>query len=253
MTLRKVALGLAVFLVVGCGERNAPDHEKVLRRAADRADAEKTVRGEVRVDLKSKSEGNLEMVGTGTSTVTGNRLRFRYRYSRLPGFEGGLDADLIIVGKRAWMGGAQIEEALPAGKRWLRLSDPTLGTDSLTFSQTFELMRETGGIKDLGRERVRGRPGRHYKGKMDVEAAAEAMREKGADSPAVKRLEDSSIEEIPLDVWIGDDGRPARLEIQMAFEGERVAMTFDILSWGTEVKADPPPAREVIDESELEE
>jgi hypothetical protein len=52
---------------------------------------------------------------------------------------------------------------------------------------------------------------------------------------------------IPIEAWIGEDGRPARIAVNLQSE----SITADILEFGVPVDVEAPPASETISEAEF--
>jgi hypothetical protein len=54
-----------------------------------------------------------------------------------------------------------------------------------------------------------------------------------------------------MKVWVGRDGLPLRVSVALRARDGSVDMVADVLESGVPVEAEPPPARRVIEESEL--
>jgi hypothetical protein len=54
-----------------------------------------------------------------------------------------------------------------------------------------------------------------------------------------------------MKVWVGRDGLPLRVSVALRARDGSVDMVADVLEYGVPVEAEPPPARRVIEESEL--
>jgi hypothetical protein len=113
-------------------------------------------------------------------------------------------------------------------------------------------------IEDLGRETVDDLTTTHYRVIFDTEALYEQ-------ASAAERAEfaDQGIPafELPMDVWITDDGIVARFVMQVdgagipGSDGEafgRMAVTYDLFDLGGDVVIEAPPADQVTTEEELE-
>ncbi len=114
----------------------------------------------------------------------------------------------------------------------------------------------TATITEIGRETVRGVETTHWLAVFDTETlTAEQRAELEAQSGAIP------LEEMPMDIWIGDDGLVYRYVVDLAGdtvetapgEGfERMVMTFEMFDWGEDIDVEAPPADQVTDASELE-
>lgn len=135
----------------------------------------------------------------------------------------------------------RIEEGPYKGKTWIRVEmsavlgekgasaaqgDPTEALKSLKYAKTASL---------IGAEGVNGRNTKHYR------ASVPAAKMGAAASDMYKHLGVSG--EIVTDVWLDDNGMPARLNQAIG----AVSMTMDFLSFGTAKTVEVPPASEVAD------
>ncbi len=103
---------------------------------------------------------------------------------------------------------------------------------------------------------MRGVETTHWLAVFDTETlTAEQRAELEAQSGAIP------LEEMPMDIWIGDDGLVYRYVVDLAGdtvettpgEGfERMVMTFEMFDWGEDIDVEAPPADQVTDASELE-
>lgn len=142
-------------------------------------------------------------------------------------------------------------------------SSPTAGFGGATpgnpadFLSYFEDTNAT--IEEIGKETVRGVDTTHYLAIFDTETLlAEATPEERAEIEAQGPI---PLEEMPMDIWIGDDGLVYRYVIDIAGdtveadsgEGfERMVMTFEMFDWGGDIDIEIPPADQITDSSELE-
>ena len=114
-------------------------------------------------------------------------------------------------------------------------------------------------IEEVGKETIRGVDTTHYLAIFDTETLlAEATPEERAEIEAQGPI---PIEEMPMDIWIGDDGLVYRYVIDISGdtveanpgEGfERMLMTFEMYDWGSDINIEIPSADQITDSSELE-
>ena len=142
-------------------------------------------------------------------------------------------------------------------------SAPTAGFGGATpgnpadFLSYFEDTNAT--IEEIGKETVRGVDTTHYLAIFDTESLlAEATPEERAEIEAQGPI---PLEEMPMEIWIGDDGLVYRYVIDVAGdtveaspgEGfERMLMTFEMYDWGRDIDIEIPSADQITDSSELE-
>jgi hypothetical protein len=133
-------------------------------------------------------------------------------------FEQGGEAiamEIIQHDAAAWMRSPSLQSLLPAGKTWIRTTDPeVVGGSTLTPAQFGDLIEDAGRVEDLGRERVDGNAPRHLRTVADVsDLAAKA-------------------------------GRPSA--------GGQIRMDMDEFEYDVPVDTAAPPAYTVTDDSVLE-
>jgi len=125
------------------------------------------------------------------------------------------------------------------------------------FFSFFEKTNAT--IEELGHEMVRGVDTTHYLAVFDTATLLEqATPEERA---ALEAQGPIPLDEMPMEIWIGDDGFIYRYVIDMTGETadatagqgfERMVMVFEMFDWGEPIEVEVPPADQVTDESELE-
>jgi hypothetical protein len=114
---------------------------------------------------------------------------------------------------------------------------------------------------EVGTETVRGVDTTHYRAVIDVEAV-----KAGLSGDELQEFEDSLPADsfpngMPIEYWIGDDGRIYRYLIDVMGsdvivdpeEGgfERMIMTYEIFDYGASIEIEAPPADQVTDGSQL--
>ena len=103
-----------------------------------------------------------------------------------------------------------------------------------------------GTVEELGREEIRGVETTHYLVIFDVEELLEnATPEERAELEA--ELADVPIDELPMDIWIGDDGLVYKYVIEMDGSGlpegeafESMRMEFEMYDYGEDIVIEPP-------------
>jgi hypothetical protein len=100
---------------------------------------------------------------------------------------------------------------------------------------------------EVGREDLGGRQVTRYDAVVDLQRAAQ--RQQGP-SEALQLLETGQTE-LPMQVWIGDDGRIARLAFALEFVASNgvpeIVVTVDYSDYGIAADFTPPPAEQVSD------
>jgi hypothetical protein len=157
----------------------------------------------------------------------------------------------------AWMRSPAFDGLLPPGKTWIKTTDPeVVGGSTLTPAQFGELLESAGEVDDLGRERVSGVDARHLRAVVGVEDLVKKADQTGA-ADVITALVDRNVD-VPLDVWLGPDGRPVRLHLEIEMERpgggrpQTVEIDMDEFEYDVPVDTDPPPDSAVTDDSVLQ-
>jgi hypothetical protein len=156
----------------------------------------------------------------------------------------------LIVGKDMWFTSPQLAPLLPEGKRWVHMVENSPMPETLSMSEFEGFLRGADEIDEKGETTIRGQKVTHYEGKVDLRELAEQSDGKMADQ-LVEMLEGQEVM-IPLEAWIGDDGRPVRIHIICEGRDGSADMTVDVLEWGVPVDVEPPPESQTIEESEFD-
>ncbi len=147
--------------------------------------------------------------------------------------------------------------SMPSDEGGFATDDLTPGGTPANPADFLSLFEDTNAtITEIGREAVRGVETTHYLAVFDTESLTPEQRaELEAQGGAVP------LEEMPMDIWIGDDGLVYRYVVDLTGdtveaspgEGfERMVMTFEMFDWGEDIDVEAPPADQVTDASELE-
>jgi hypothetical protein len=241
--------------VLGCGDDDGGDGggEGASRELEQLVSAlEKVTNSPTRANIDVDIEGGRE-----TFSMDGQMESLRDEARLEVDFEQGGQAipmEIVQHEKAAWMRSPSLQSLMPPGKTWIKTTDPeVVGGGTLTPAQFGELIEDAGEVENLGRERVDGTPTRLLKAVVDVsDLAAKAGRSTAGFLGGV----DADDVEVPLHVWLGPDGKPVRmfLEIFLPQEagGGRVAMNMDEFEYDVPVDTAAPPANTVTDDSVLE-
>ena len=123
------------------------------------------------------------------------------------------------------------------------------GTDP---SQSLDLLRAAGtDFREVGEEDVRGVATTHYEGTVDLEKVAEQVPEEARESYR-RLMELSGQTEIPMEVWIDEDGLTRRVRYEQTLgDGTTMDLTQEYFDFGVEVDVEPPPDEDVLDIADL--
>lgn len=137
-------------------------------------------------------------------------------------------------------------------------STSPMGTDP---SQSLAFLRGADNVEELDRVDVREVPTTHYRARADLgDTLADlpsAQRE--VLEPQIETLRDAGLDELPIEVWIDDDGLPRRMRTTMDFPesgddipaGTAMSIEIDFFDFGEPVSITVPPADQVTDIREL--
>jgi hypothetical protein len=186
-----------------------------------------------------------------------------------PGF-GDLFGEMEIrtFGDVAYMKFPFFSALLGAETEWVRLPADDAGSAAGGFSAGVSPSNPTAAldvyadaeaeISDLGGETVRGVQTTHYLVLIDVQKLLEtATPEERAEIEAQGPL---PFDELPLHLWISDDGLVYRYVMEFSGESVQTApgegfdmmtMTFEIFDYGAAINVEEPPASQVTDAEEL--
>jgi hypothetical protein len=255
-TLVWVVLAALAWTALGCGDDDdgAGNGEGSTRELEQLVTALEDVtnsptRSSIDMDIESGRE-DVSMSGQMESQRGEARLEVDFE-------QGGQAIAMEIVQHEAaaWMRSPSLQSLLPPGKSWIRTTDPeVVGGGTLTPAQFGELIEDAGQVENLGRERLDGTATRHLRAVVDVsDLAAKAGRPTAVGF--LRGLSGKDVQ-VPLDVWLGPDGKPVRLFLEVFLPeragGGRIAMNMDEFEYGVPIDTDPPPANLVTDDSVLE-
>lgn len=254
------------LLAVGCGKNG----EEVLAAAGDTTAQAGTSRMSMTVSAEAegstdttavsaapgfqiKAEGLINYeTGHGTMTMdmgalgipgaaAGNaemRMLGSVVYMKLPGNELGnrpwIKFDLEAMGES----GAPVPGLNPAS------NDPRGVLDALRGV--------SGDVEEIGEQAIRGVATTHYRATVDLAKAQDEVPEDRREDFAAFS-EQLGIEELPIDVWVDEEGRARRFayEVETPAAGStpasQVDLVIELFDFGVEVDVEAPPESEVTD------
>jgi hypothetical protein len=239
---RALVPALAVLALSACGSGGTATLSPTQQV---RAAATKTTSGSSKLDLSIESKaGGQDITFTGTGA-------FRYAAGTAEG-----SMTLSVVGQ-------ELEERIVGGNLYLKVPSQEgfyklavtdlVGTqlaDSSNPASSAELLAVIDGVKKAGSETLHGAKTAHYTGTISVAAAAAKLKG-GVAKAAVAKLADSGVKDIPVEVYLDDQGRLRRLKehVVLTVKGTTADVTtsFDFYDFGTKVDVQAPPASQTKD------
>jgi hypothetical protein len=244
--IKRAVLFLATFaLIAGCGEEEGGgdggggDVRSALAAAAEKSKDIKTFSQTFTME-SDLGGATFSFDGEGTSTADNQRGTMKGTMEvggQTIEFEGILDGTFMYL-KGEGLGA-------PAGK-WIKTEDPPTSTMSPTEFVNF--LKDADGVEEVGTEDVNGEQTTNYRGPLDLDKLAEksgpAIIQQLKNNPEVGKLD------ITVDLWVREDGLPARFGLEITAPGEAegsMKVSSDITDYDVPVNADPPPASDVIE------
>jgi hypothetical protein len=134
-----------------------------------------------------------------------------------------------------------------ANGKWVRVSDddPTFDLGQNDPSQMLDYLRATSKIEERGSEQVRGVETTRYEARIQLDKIADRVSPEAA--RALRQMtQRADIKEIPVDVWIDDDGLVRRLKMNWHPQGLSFVLGVDMFDFG-DVEIAVPKASQTTD------
>ena len=266
LLLASVALLAGLLLLGGCSRGASP--QEVVNAAAEKTTGAKTSRLALDVDVSGRASQQISVNGQGAFDYANRRgtlnltLPLGGRLARI---------ESVIVGDVVYQKyPPELARQLPGSKPWLKLDLAEISRRGGNFgglsqgqagdpTQALQFLKGAADdVTKVGEEQVRGADTTHYRATLDLGRAAEQA---GNDKAAVDRLiKQLGSRTVPADLWIDEEGRLRKMRYEVAFQGSggqnppaqgKAATTIELFDFGTEVRATPPPADQVVDATNL--
>lgn len=271
-------VGLAALLAVvgsACTSGGGGMTLDLIAHAADRAAEVGTARFEMTMEMSGPGVPEGTAV-TGTGAYDNARQAAQFTMQMKGGANasvgGDVSFDIVVAGTVLYMNFGSLADGAGFATPWVSFdlstmdgfsdllggSTSPMGTDP---SQSLAFLRGAGDVEELGREDVRGVSTTHYRARADLADALadlpDAQRE--VLEPQIETLREAGMDELPIEVWIDDDGLPRRMRMTMDFPdggadvpaGTAMSIEIEFFDFGEPVSITVPPADQVTDISEL--
>jgi len=278
--MRRLLPVLVVALLAGCGGGDEASQD-VLVDAASKT----TKAGSARIVFTGSSQAGLpqplEIRGEGIVDNSERVGRLEFDFRSLAGSlppESGIDredltGEVIFEGFVFYMRFPLLSRLLQGGQEWVKFDVEEIGKaqglDLSQFtqfgqadpSQALQYLRAVSGeVEDKGTEDVRGVSTTHYEAKVDLRRFPDVLPDDQRE--AAEKSVDTLIEqlggesELPMEVWIDDDGLIRRQRFDFAYEaegGREFSFRYDIelYDFGVKVDVEPPPEEDTADLGDL--
>jgi hypothetical protein len=258
MAITAACMAIAATACGGGGGSGDSAAGAVLRDAPARAAAAKSARVYAAIDVKGSDQGDVSAKGEGVFDFAANK-------GHLTLDDGHEKSEMI-------MDGATLYERKGANSKWTKSGgadgSPGGGSPSDQFSdpiKMLEFLKGSGGkVEKKGTETIRGTQTTHYRGTVDlVKAMKDSAGPDQADAADLLKLFFKDTE-VPVDLWVDSEGRPARFAMEITFDLSAFAKLFsgdtgkkpdemkmtmkiteEFWDWGTPVKIEVPAAKDV--------
>lgn len=158
----------------------------------------------------------------------------------------------------------KLPQELEAGKPWIKIDSNTnseiaaaLGSANEQLSKSVDPRKalqefeKAGEITDSEQTELDGKKVTHYTITVDAQKLVDTQTDPEAKAEAQKAV-DAGMKEFPVEVWIDEDGLPARFAMEMAApDGSgstaTVKMQVDYTKWGEPVDITAPPAEQIAE------
>ncbi|WP_371569965.1 hypothetical protein [Streptomyces canus] len=200
--------------------------------------------------------------GGNSETTTGSGvLDLHDGTSRMRLGQGGQQLEQRIVNQVLYQKPPAASGQLPEGKSWMKVDlqrlnrsqgagGPTMSDPANSFAYTKSLSEKD--VRKVGEETVNGVSTTHYRVDLDLSKPAEG------DSAQERKLRAQLGDDVPVDLWIDEDGLTRRQQIRMIVKdtaqtggtGARQAqakVVMDFSGFATDVEVAAPPAADTVD------
>ena len=282
-----LTMSAGALLGAACGDTSAIDDltpRQVVVGAPTATVGESTSRFAFEVAISGLANpasppGDVSITGNGAFDYDGRRGTMK---TTIPAGSSTMTLDSVVIGTIVYqkLPAAFLQSTPAAGKPWIRVDLATLdastginlGTllsaQSSDPTQAVALLRGAGrDVTEVGREDLRDDDVTHYRFTIDVDKALTAAG-KGQRESLEQFANFFGDATIPADAWVDDDGRMRKLTYTLTranfrfpidtadpasqqAAGAKVTTTMELFDFGTEVKAEAPPADQVTDFAEL--
>jgi len=246
---------LAAVILGGCGADGGGGSDGsggALVEAAERIEGESL---RMRLDLlTTDADGEYVVTGTGVASGDGSQaiLDTKITYDG----DGPYDTGVRVLEDDIFYRFPYLDSDMPPGVRWVRFDPTTTVAETFMPPELVRFLASTRSIERVGPARIRGQAVTHYRGTVDLGELAgdadmltrsryEALVGKDAYTAGVK-------DGLPVEGWLAEDGRPARIRFTAPHAKETMDMTIDVLGYGVAVEVQPPPENAVISEKEFD-
>jgi hypothetical protein len=216
-----------------------------------------------------KLDDPLTVPGSGEFDYAAKEGRLTMDYGSVlsaAGRSGNGDMEILTKGSVYYVKWPLLSSVVKAKTPWVSFDitklDEISGIDTSSLrsvnqgdpSQTLVYLKAAGTVEDQGTEDIDGTSTTQYHAVIDLNRipGLAPADQRDAVAASVRTLKETyGINELPLDVWVDDDGLPRKLfyEISTTVQGTDVKTSLEmkLSDYGINVDVQPPPASQVTD------
>lgn len=266
--LTMTAVFMALALLASCGPQPSSAQELVASSAAATQEA-----GSANMATEIRMAGGaqeMSITATGAFDFVSGRGAMTMNLGEMGAQMGMSDIEMRTDGTVMYL---KMPPQMNAPTPWVKTDlDAAAGAQGLGGMGQFnnndprsalEMLRGVAEVEEVGAEDVRGTPTTRYKATVDLDKAlAETSGE--AKEALQQQIDMLGTSEMPVDVWIDEEGLLRRQEVTMdlskmntgtaapAQAPTSMFMRMELFDFGTTVDVEPPPADQVTDMAEMQ-
>lgn len=225
-----------------------------LAQALSAAQQMSSVRGEITVQAGDAGAEKQVATGTFTGSQAGGRMQTLSSDLTIAAKNQDVSIKMLYVDGKAYVGGDALLKELKIDKPWLEITPQSDNPQIAALGQQLESMRQGVGAEqiekmqqalvsstEIGPEDVDGVATTHYQVVIDVRKSLEALGSAAPSIPASADIPDT----IPTDLWLDDQGRMIKTQVEQQASGERLVTTVRALAYDEPIDITAPDASDV--------
>ncbi len=262
--LLQLAGGLSLLLILVVANYFLHSEENPLNpiaMAAERTQGEPGGRLSMKMVFTSSALPQ-SVVGHGSGAFNAETGRSRMSMKMGMPTKAPFSMEIVSDGTSVYTRGGQLEGKLPDGKEWLR-TEPFSGhnEDELTIGsgdagESLEILGTVSdGVREMGREKVRGVPTQRYQASVEIKEIVELYRAEGKDDLAdhYEKVAEAMTTPMTVEAWIDGKGVVRRFAMAMTLPTEpgqpslSMSMRVELFGFGARPKIELPDPSLVYD------
>ncbi|MGO4629963.1 hypothetical protein AB4225_03315 [Streptomyces sp. 2RAF24] len=243
------------------------------RKTADANSAKVKMTMDMQMPAAPADSGTMEMTGIQSWNPAGMDITMTGSALTAAGPEAPKESRMIMLDQIMYVDMGAKRAAEMDGKRWMKLDlkaaaeasgDPaaqkqmTGGLENMNQdpAQQLALLLESPNLKHVGSEKINGGDTEHYKGTLTFEQMLKANKQSEVMTPKerdalVANMKKLGMKGYDTEVWVNQDGYPARMIVDMKMAQGTMKMRADYTDYGAKTSVQAPPAKDTFDLFEM--